>query len=301
MRILITGGSGFIGSPIIKKLIKYKRSHQILALTRQLTTELPQAKNINWIEADLNNLTPVASVIKNFKPDVVIHLAWTNIPDFSAQTCCDNLKQSLNFFQLIWSVGSCRKILVAGSCLEYGSKIGICSESDIANPIEFFSWAKLSLLNYLKLETELRGICFGWFRVFYAYGPNQRKGSVIPMVIDNLTKGKLPALEAPNNCNDFIYIADIAELFELAIDAQFPSGIYNIGSGEATSVINICKIAEMIILNQKKLSMALERETSNTPIDASFYAATELTGSVFDWKAKTQLIDGIKDTYLQGK
>jgi UDP-glucose 4-epimerase len=297
MNILITGGSGFIGLPIVRELIKKDNSNNILALTRKNPETLVNADTLEWIQTDLNNVHSFQKKIKDFEPEVIIHLAWEKIPDFSLEPCLSNLNQSIDFFQFIFSLKSCKKIITSGSCFEYATIFGECIESQNTEPTDLFTWAKLSLLNYLKIETQKREISLAWFRIFYAYGPGQREQSLIPILLNNLNKDCLPQLKTPNNCNDYIFVQDIADLFSIAVTKEFPSGIYNIGSGERTSVLEICEISESIVLNQRSLTKQLKEDTINIPSESSFQASMELTEKIFGWKALTKLKDGIEITY----
>ena len=303
MRILITGGSGFIGAPIIKRLLKSKASHQILALTRNLKKSLPEAKNIDWIESDLDDLSSVSSVIQDFKPEIVIHLAWQDIPNFSAQTSIQNVNRSMELFELIWPLESCQKVLVSGTCAEYNSQTGSCSESDTIKPTDFLTWAKLALLDYLKTQTTSRDITLGWFRLFYVYGPNQREDSLIPSLIKNLSQRRMPLLKSSKSANDYIYVNDVAEIFELSLVTKFPSGVYNLGSGNLISTLEVCKTVEMMVLGKQKNSEKLEQDAKKTTVDikshaSNCYASTKLTKEIFDWEAKTQFFDGVASMCL---
>ena len=153
------------------------------------------------------------------------------------------------------------------------------------------------MLDYLQKKTNHKNICLGWLRIFYAYGPGQRQGSLIPFIIENLKNGELPPLKAPKNYSDYIHVDDIADLFSLSVSKEFPSGIYNVGSGKKTSVIEICKIAESVILNQQSLATALEEQSINSISDVAFYSSIKLTKSVFDWTPSTELKNGIEQTY----
>ena len=80
MRVLITGASGFIGSEIVKQLLS--REHQILALSR--TPEAGTCKvGVHWVKSDLADPFSYQSEVESFQPDVLIHLGWQDIPDFS--------------------------------------------------------------------------------------------------------------------------------------------------------------------------------------------------------------------------
>ena len=103
MKILITGASGFIGIPILERLIESDEVLEIYAVTRNLSQKLPKNKKLKWIEFDIGDYTKNEFNISDCNPDVLIHLAWSNIPDFSESQCLKNLNQSKNFINDILS------------------------------------------------------------------------------------------------------------------------------------------------------------------------------------------------------
>ena len=296
MNILITGGSGFIGKPIIQKLLK-NNDFNIKALTRQRSNTLENHENLEWIQAEFGNFQSIENKINDFKPEVIIHLAWDGIPDFSLERCKQNLIESINFFEFLFSIKTCKKILISGSCFEYIDPDGECIESQYTEPKDFFTWSKISLYNFLKIESKRNDISLGWFRIFYAYGPGQRKESLIPMIIRNMMEGNAPDIKTPNNSCDFIFVDDIAELFDRAVEQKFQSGIYNIGSGVETSALEVCREAESIILNDHKLSKAIENNGSHSSKGPSFYASLLKLEQAFHWKPRITIENGIKKTY----
>jgi len=293
VKILVTGGSGFVGSHILNKLLKSDKDYQVLSFVREVKDSLKKHEDLTWAKADLNDTSSFVSKIEDFKPEVVIHSAWEGIPDFDAPNCLKNLNQSINFINTILKVQTCKKLLIPGSCFEYQRKKGICKESETLEGKDFFSWAKLSLLNYLLLQTKKNEISLGWFRLFYAYGPGQREGSLIPSIINSIQLNKLPNLSTPQNANDFIFIEDVAELFEMAIYKDFSSGIYNLGTGETSKVLEICRIIEKKILGGFDLTSRLEEETKNSKKEVDFFASTNKTFKTFNWKPNTNLEEGI--------
>ena len=81
MRVILTGGTGFIGYPVLKKLIEL--NHEILLLDRNFF--FLENLKINRLKVDLNNFTDKKFEIINFKPEVILHLAWQGIPDYSEE------------------------------------------------------------------------------------------------------------------------------------------------------------------------------------------------------------------------
>ena len=85
------------------------------------------------MQGDLNNFSSVEKKIIEFQPDTVVHLAWQGIPDYSKQNSELNLDLSIKLFNFLFKKTKCKKVIVTGSCWEYGKKNGICREDDNLN------------------------------------------------------------------------------------------------------------------------------------------------------------------------
>ena len=95
---MVTGASGFIGKPIVNKLLMM--GCEVLAIGR----EIPAQKKINslhWLKANFSSPETYQAEINAFKPEVLIHLAWQDIPDYSLEKSILNLNQSLSFISFI--------------------------------------------------------------------------------------------------------------------------------------------------------------------------------------------------------
>ena len=135
-----------------------------------------------------------------------------------------------------------------------------------------------------------------WFRIFYIYGPGQRLGSLLPTIFSNLKEGRLPKINSPFNSNDYIFIDDVVDAFTIASISNFTSGVYNLGSGVSTSVIQICRYAEKLTLNSSNLSNKLQSKSLPKLTDEDFWAEMTLTTKNLKWMPKTDLIRGIELT-----
>ena len=290
MRVFITGASGFIGKHITEAA--NSSGHEIIASRLNRSKDIKKSNNINWIYGDLSNIELVGDDIKSFNPEVVIHLAWQGIPDYSMKISKINLDNSISLFEFIFKNTDCNKIVVAGSCWEYGKNQGVCKESDSITLKSYFAWAKHSLNQYLSYECKKNNIIFNWFRIFYVYGPGQRAGSLVPMLIESISKSQRPSINNPMNRNDFIYVKDVSKAFENAINLDIPSGIYNLGSGQATSVYDLCKIVEKKILDSKTISKKINKKEIRT-VDMNFWANMEKTKQALDLTFDFSINDGI--------
>jgi UDP-glucose 4-epimerase len=290
MNVILTGGTGFIGNHLLKALID--NNHNVLLLAEEDT----EIKNCGFQLAYVNllDLENQKQKIIDFNPEAVIHLAWAGIPDYSEDVSKKNLDMSINFLDFIIEETKCEKILVAGSCFEYGTIEGVCSETDYVNYNSFISWAKISLYEYLKLKTLKHNFNLLWFRIFYVYGPSQREASLLPFLISSLAKDEVPNIRTPHNKNDFIYIDDVVNGFISGLNYEAPSGIYNLSSGATTSVLQICKYVESLFSCEETVLSVLE----NIPQDkiVNFWGNNSKAREYLHWTPQVSMKEGLKRT-----
>ena len=292
-KVLVTGATGFIGSHLIVKLINL--NFEVMVISRNKSPNL--SKNISWLVADIASFDEIKDKIQNFQPEVVIHLAWQGLPDYSLEASQINLEISIDFLEYISKLNSCKKIVVSGSCWEYGKEDGACNENDDSISNNHFTWAKNSLKNYLETLCKTNNIDLIWFRIFFTYGPFQRKSSLVPSILLALKDKSLPDIKTPNNSNDFIFIEDAVKGFTNAITKNIPAGIYNLGSGKSTSIIDVCKIAEEVVLGSNDLTDLITLSKENTKATVNFWASTEKTRKYLSWEPEIDLEEGITRTF----
>jgi len=288
LNVLSTGSSGFIGRHVLKLLMQSE--HNIASITRSQTTA---DGRLTIIEGDLNSFSDIKEKVIDFKPDVIVHLAWQGIPEFSEKMCQNNLTMAINFFDRILDSTKCKKVIISGSCFEYGKKRGACKESDPVNIESYFTWAKNSLNQYLQIKCAERKITLNWFRIFYVYGPGQRAGSLIPTLIKSIAAQEIPNIKTPLNKNDFAYVGDVADAIAKAVDTDLPSGVYNLGSGTSTSVYDICRIVEKQLLGNETISkQVLTNGQQDKTVD--FWADMEKS-KMYDFSMTTTIDTGINN------
>jgi nucleoside-diphosphate-sugar epimerase len=294
MRVLVTGASGFIGLPVVKCLEKL--GDKVLALSRvEPTRTLPSS--VKWLKADLNSPDTYKDALKEFAPQVVIHLAWQGIPDFSFDTSYNNLYQSIELLSYVIGLGSCKKVLVSGSCWESNIVKGECLETIQGEVRDYFAWAKISLYSWLNIICKQKNIQILWMRIFYVYGPHQKTKSLIPTIFNQLKNSKLPDLQTPKNANDFVYIHDVADAFAKATSIDNKSGVYNLGSGQSTTLFEVCRIAEKLVLGTDTLTRDLENKYKDYSCDVDFWASSTKSKKYLGWQSTTSLEEGLANTW----
>lgn len=289
MKIFITGGTGFIGKPLVKNL--KRKGHNLLVLSRQAQKS---SANIKFIKGDLNG-SSWQKEVKRFKPDVAVHLAWEGLPDYSAEMSTKNLFNGLKLYKFLAGIG-CKFIFTAGSCAEYGlgQQSGKLSEGSPLKAKDAFSVAK-NTLNFLGQEiSKERGIKFVWGRIFFCYGPGQREASLIPLLINYAKGGKKPEIDDHDKKIDFIYVEDVAEAIVRILEKAKKSSVYNIGAGKPTSLSKIVKITGKLLGKEKEFEKLISHKSKAKWSD--FYADISKIRKEIGWKPKTDIYDGIRNT-----
>ena len=284
MRVLITGGNGFIGSEILNLLIKKK--YKVLNLCRNNVKKNSYA---TYYKCDLFKPNTYIKKIINFNPEILIHLAWNGIPDFNKKNCNQNEKFSKKFIKETAKLKSIKKIIVAGSCFEIKYKKNSCSEKRLFDTNSNFTHAKYEIFKYLKKISEKKDKKYYWLRIFYAYGPNQKNNSIIPYIYHSLKKKNLIALKNPYNELDFINTKDIARYFVKIIECKTPAGIYNVGSGKSISIIKIFKFIKKIL--NKNNSEFFSENNKKT----KFYSDNYKSKKIINFNPRVNIFTGIKE------
>ena len=293
MRIIVTGASGFIGKELCCKLLE--RGHQVVGLCRtSWTPEDTHLKSFQHISYVMGELIPKEVIA--FSPEVLVHLAWDGIPDFSERKCVDNVESQLRFFKETEKLNQLMKIVGAGTCREYGARQGACAESERVQPDSYFSWAKQTLADYLKLACQQRQTGLVWFRIFYIYGPGQRPESLIPTLIKSFRARLNPEIKNPSAVNDYIYIDDVVSAFIKSIEDKDCQGTFNLGSGKASPVARISEIVEQFVQKDSEFSSQLIKKLDASESNSGMWADTALSERQLEWTPRITLAEGIECT-----
>jgi len=294
MKIVLTGGSGFIGKPVIRILLE--KGHSVMALSRSAEeySKINKAENLQWVNTSLEIDEATLQKIKEYEPEAIIHLAWEKIPDFSFETSLYNLQNQVGFLKQVCQITSIRKIMVAGSCFEYNQSFGECIESDTCFSTNYFTWAKNAVRDFLQVECSRKQINLVWARIFYVYGPGQRSASLIPVIIKNLQEGKIPDLRKPANANDFVYVDDVADAFCRIVENNIPSGIYNLGSGNSTTVIDVLRMIDQQLNQGYTIAGQVLVNANNRVKEMDAWANMQKTRSALNWQASVSMAEGIQ-------
>jgi len=288
-RILITGATGFIGQVVLPLLVA-KGAH-VLVLTTKPSNTLASAgiETVDFLNIPKDQ---VNTRIQEFSPSALLHLGWSGLPDYSADTCLANVASSIHVIRMALA-GGVSRIVGAGSCWEYGDLKGELSESMSAPSTSIFAESKSCLRQLLNSVEQETGTQTRWARIFYAYGAGQREGSLIPRTINAWRAGSAPELRDIESALDFIHVEDVASgLVALTLQSG-PSGVFNLGSGAATKVSDVVELVRLQVAGEQNLIKIKHRHEE----DAT-WADNRAMQSAFEWSPKISLAEGIEKTLL---
>jgi nucleoside-diphosphate-sugar epimerase len=286
MRMFVTGGSGFIG----RHLLSLFGNHEVMCLSHQRTGFDAGAKaqsNVRTIQGDLSQPESWFAQVEQFSPHCCIHLAWEGLPDYSPERCQRNLNVGLGLINWL-ARAHVNRIIVTGSCWEYGAANGAVAESHTPKDCGLFATTKHALRTALERVALERGIAYRWARIFFAYGPGQRASSLIPQCWAAFKAGKRPDIRQPRVAQDFVHVDDVARGLLAMVECDMASGIYNVGSGTPAAVSEV--------VNHVAEYLSMGPLYPNAGFDDGFWADTKKMVAATGWRAQIELRDGIAHT-----
>ena len=258
--ILITGGSGFIGSHLIAKLAADDR-YNVIALLRSKSSNERLRPFIKKIKCVYIDKEPIEKVFKTNKIDVILHLATKYIKNHEKPSEVEEMIDSnVRFPSVLCDLANkygIKYFINSGTFFEYklGGKKKI-KEGDPIAPYNFYSATKLSfseILKYYCENSEMKAIDF---KLFAPFGENDNEKLVI-FLIKSLLNGEKIEFSGGEQKWNFTYVADIVKAYILAIekikkiDENYLS--INLGYDKVSSIRNLAKILEKI--SGKKLNI----------------------------------------------
>lgn len=298
-RILVTGASGFVGSYLTKYLVRQGHSIAVVVRNPRTSTRLKEVLGqVTFIENSLEQFLREKKVFKEFRPDIVYHLAWEGVNKISREHSNHdkNFSNTMNLLRLAHEYG-CQSFVGLGSQAEYESSSTALNEHSNTNPKSVYGGSKLKTFkSSYNLAQEL-GIRFSWIRLFSAYGYSDHENALIPFVIRKLLAKQSPNLTFGEQLWDFIYIDDAVKAIAAVGMKPLASGVFNLGSGNAVSVRDTLKTLKNIIKTEVELGFGKIPYSSQQimHLEANITRIETITG----WQPETTLYNGLATTVAE--
>jgi len=252
VKVLVTGGAGFIGSSAVAALLTAGHQPVVLDnLSSGRSTNLPQTVKLHCVDILSAEL---ADVLIAERPEAVMHLAaqvsvsWSLANPVADATV--NLLGTLRVLDACVRTG-CRKVIYASSAAVYGDPDRLpVSEDHPARPLSPYGASKHAVEHYLPIYRQHHGLDFTVLRLANVYGPRQElsaESGVTTQFLHRLLGEQRPLVEGDGlQTRDFIYVKDVARAFVSALNGG--SGeIINIGSGQEQTVLSLLGELQLVL------------------------------------------------------
>ena len=284
----MTGGSGFIGSHLCRRL--YEAGAEVHATSRQRRLDA-KSKGMIWWRADMADLEDARRIFAAVRPDIVFHLSGSvgASPDLElvVPTYHSLLTSTVNVL-LAATECSCSRIVLTGSLTEpaFGR-----AEPTPQSPYAAAKWAASG---YGRMFQTLYRTPLVILRPFMVYGPAQAPSKLIPSLALSLLRGEAPKLASGKTKADWVYIADVIDGFMRAASTPGIEGrTIDLGSGRLISIRGIVRrLVEVIGSHTEPLFGVL----SDRPGENEIAADTAVALRLLKWKATTPLETGLRQT-----
>ena len=295
MKFAVTGGAGFIGSNIVKFLVK--NNHSVIVIDDLRNGKIKNLNNVKdsilFHKIDILDYISIKNLLKDV--DGVFHqAALTSVPDsfrLENEYYDVNVKGTKNIFKLAKEFGF--KVVYASSSSVYGNPLIIpIKENSERKPLNPYGLTKLEdeflAEKYSAMDTKIIGLRY--FNV-YGIGQNPSYAGVISKFLELISNHQPPVINGDGNQKrDFVFVEDVAEANLKAMQNNIDHSFFNVGTGKITSILELANL--MINVSGLKLhpifGPSLEGDVKESQADTSFVEKS------LNWKYKTNLEDWLK-------
>lgn len=299
MKVLLTGGAGFIGSWVAEALIA--DGNEVFIIDDLSTGNIENVpKDANFVEADIKDREPLEKIFEDFKPEVVNHhAAQINVrnsvedPIFDAQV---NILGTVNLLELSIK-HEIKKFMFAstGGAIYGEPKVIPCVEETRPAPISPYGVSKFAVEQYLNYYKAVHGLSHVVLRYSNVYGPRQNphgEAGVVAIFCNRIKYGNPCEIFGDGKqTRDYIYVEDVARANILSLNAQDVT--LNIGTAIETSVNDIVSTLTRVTTRDVQVVYTPRRSGEVDRIALEIKRAEEFLG----WTPHINLEDGLYQTW----
>ena len=250
MKVLVTGAGGFIGRPVVARLLA--AGAEVHAVGRSAPP--PQHEGAHWHPLDFLDVAATARLFAQIRPSHWLHLAWiTESPAYwTAQANFDWLRASLSALEAFAANGG-RRVVGAGTCAEYDWHEGWCHEASTpCRPATLYGAAKHALGVMQQAWCRQSGLSQAWGRIFHLYGPGEGAGRFVPAVIRALLAGEPARCTRGLQQRDFLHVDDVAAALVILLRSDH-DGAANIASAAPVALADVAQLLGDLTGSRRRL------------------------------------------------
>ena len=292
MKIFVTGGSGFIATPLVIHLLEKGYKVKILDLKE------PKFKHKNMEFAKKSILDKITDDIKGC--DAVFHFAALlgveNSDKRPLDTMKINLEGSVNVFRSAIDAGV-KKMIYSSSSEVYGEPRELpIKEGSIKGPVSTYGVSKLAAEIYAKAYNQEFNTDIRIVRFFNVYGPGQESNWVVPIFIKKaLGNEEIKVFGNGNQTRCFTYVEDVAEGVLKVFEKGQKGEAYNIGNNQPTTILELANLVKEITKSKSEIIKAgFGKETRLKEREIEYRVPDISKMKALGWEPKTMIGEGIR-------
>lgn len=298
MRVLVLGGSGFLGSHIVDEFLREKHDVTVYDLYPERFRRSP--RGIKFVTGDFGNVGALDELISSGF-DGVIHCVSTTTPKSSNESpefdIQSNVIGTLNLLDICARRNSGKLVFLSSGGTVYGDigKLDLVDETHAVRPMCSYGVSKLTIEHYLEVYKHLRGLNYVALRLSNPYGERQSPlralGALTVFLHRTLKHQNVEVWGDGSVTRDFIYVRDVARAVYLATVNPI-SGVFNVGTGTGLSLRDILSHISNIIGIEPSVTWLASRSFD---VPRIVLDATKLRKAT-DWTSVTSIQDGVEIT-----
>ena len=292
MKILVTGGSGFIATPLVQHLLEKGYKVKILDLKEPRIKD----KNLEFVKKSI--LDKITEDIKGC--DAVFHFAALLGVDNSDKRPLDtmkiNLEGSVNVFKSAIKAGV-KRMIYSSSSEVYGEPRELpIKEDSVKGPVSTYGVSKLAAEIYAKAFNQEFGIDVRIVRFFNVYGPGQESNWVVPIFINKALRNEpIKVFGNGNQTRCFTYVEDIADGVLKVFEKGKSGEAYNIGNNQPTTILELANLVKELTKSKSEIIKAgFGKETRLKEREIEYRIPDISKMKSLGWQPKTMVREGVK-------
>lgn len=292
-KVLVVGGTGFIGFHLIKKCLR--RNMSVTSISRTKPSKLLRLNKVFYKTCNLSNLQNLKKIIRN-DFDFVVNLGG-NIDHINKdKTFRSHYLGVKNLYKAI-QLRNIKKFIQIGSSSEYGKFYGAVKEIDSCKPKMVYGRSKLKASKFLLDKFYKNKFPVTILRFFQVYGPYQKANRLIPDVICSSLKNKSFHCSEGSQLRDFLYVDDAVSsiMKNLNFKKESVGKIFNIGYGKPIKVKKLILLIKKMVKKGNPIFGKLKLRIDESK---KIYPDLKKAKKILSWKSKVSLEKGLSKTII---